>query len=450
MVQPMNYQIDVQQPFQAALQGYQMGAAIRDDQAAQQQRLLAQQAQQSMQADVGALIRNPNASPADFAAMTLKYPALKDHFKQANEMLSADQKQNFMSHGTQVYSALSNNRPDIAKSLITDRAAAMRNSGNEKGAADTEMIGKMIDINPALARNMISLKLTGMDEKFAQNVASLGQEGRAAELAPGALRKVNADADAAEADAVTKGVTAKYAPQRVPLEIEKLGQEIGLTSAQIGQAKASAAASYASANNANASAAKTRKEMEEGASGLLKPEQRVEVEGKLRKEYSDQTKGFQDVREAYRRIKASENNAVGDLSLIFGYMKMLDPGSVVREGEFATAQNAAGVPDRVWNLYNRIKSGERLSEGQRKAFTAQGQKLFESAQKQEQTVRTGLERIATGYGLKKDNIFYDPANAPETSAQPGAPVAIKSDADYNALPAGATFIAPDGSTRRKP
>jgi len=39
---------------------------------------------------------------------------------------------------------------------------------------------------------------------------------------------------------------------------------------------------------------------------------------------------------------------------------MLDPGSVVRESEFATAQNAAGVPDQVRNMYNKVLSGTRL------------------------------------------------------------------------------------------
>jgi len=34
-------------------------------------------------------------------------------------------------------------------------------------------------------------------------------------------------------------------------------------------------------------------------------------------------------------------------------MKILDPGSVVREGEFATAQNSAGIPERIRAKYNR-------------------------------------------------------------------------------------------------
>jgi len=48
--------------------------------------------------------------------------------------------------------------------------------------------------------------------------------------------------------------------------------------------------------------------------------------------------------------------------------------------------------------------------------------------------------IAAGPGAKQ-------ATPPKTA---DAPVQIKSDSDYNSLPSGATFIAPDGTTRRKP
>ena len=56
---------------------------------------------------------------------------------------------------------------------------------------------------------------------------------------------------------------------------------------------------------------------------------------------------------------------MGDLAAIFSYMKTLDPGSTVREGEAASAQNAAGIPERVRNYYNNLISGERLSPEQR-------------------------------------------------------------------------------------
>ena len=39
---------------------------------------------------------------------------------------------------------------------------------------------------------------------------------------------------------------------------------------------------------------------------------------------------------------------------------------------------------------------------------------------------------------------------PPADPPAGKPANIKSDADYNALPSGATFVGPDGKTRRKP
>lgn len=126
----------------------------------------------------------------------------------------------------------------------------------------------------------------------------------------------------------------------------------------------------------------------------------------MRKEVEDRTKESRQILDAYKRVEAAARNpnAASDLSLIFGYMKMLDPGSVVREGEFANAQNAAGVPDQIVNLYNRAKSGERLNANQRAQFVSEAQKLRDIALSK--VVRTEMEfgEIARQYG-------YDPVRA---------------------------------------
>jgi hypothetical protein len=128
------------------------------------------------------------------------------------------------------------------------------------------------------------------------------------------------------------------------------------------------------------------------------------------------------VRNSFGRVQAAQDTAVGDLSLIFGYMKMLDPGSVVREGEFATAQNAAGVPERILNVYNRVRSGERLTENQRGSFKKQAEDLFNVAANDERRVRDGISRIARNYGLNTDNIFIDAQpSAPAAPERPAAP-----------------------------
>jgi hypothetical protein len=125
---------------------------------------------------------------------------------------------------------------------------------------------------------------------------------------------------------------------------------------------------------------------------------------KLRKEYLDQSKNFIDVRDSYSRLQAVAANpsAAGDISIIFSYMKMLDPGSVVREGEQATAQNAAGIPDRIRNLYNKTITGERLSPNQRQDFVNQGQKLYNKASEQQQKSSSLYKDIAQRSGLTSD------------------------------------------------
>ncbi len=55
---------------------------------------------------------------------------------------------------------------------------------------------------------------------------------------------------------------------------------------------------------------------------------------------------------------------------------MIDPLSVVREGEFATAEQTAGIPARVVNAYNKVVAGTRLNPEQRQDFLQQAELLF--------------------------------------------------------------------------
>lgn len=95
-------------------------------------------------------------------------------------------------------------------------------------------------------------------------------------------------------------------------------------------------------------------------------------EADLRKEFEGkpEIKQFRELEGAYKRIAKArgKDSAAGDIALIYNFMKMQDPTSTVREGEYATAQNAAGIPAQVQNTYNRALKGERLSPSQRDDF----------------------------------------------------------------------------------
>lgn len=129
----------------------------------------------------------------------------------------------------------------------------------------------------------------------------------------------------------------------------------------------------------------------------------------LRKEFSSKAEDFIKVRDARSRLQASaaRNTAAGDISLIFNYMKMLDPGSTVREGEAATAQQATGVPSQILNLYNRAITGERLNPEQRADFIATGESLYSKATEQHGKLVSEYTRLANRRGFAPEDVIVD-------------------------------------------
>jgi hypothetical protein len=132
-------------------------------------------------------------------------------------------------------------------------------------------------------------------------------------------------------------------------------------------------------------------------------------EGTLRGEHIKLSKTFIEQRNAFGRIQAaaSDPSQAGDLALIFNFMKLLDPGSVVRESEFATAQNAANVPQRIQGIYNRTLTGKRLPDAQRKDFVARADKLFAQAEKDQSRLDTQFRGLAKRNNLSPGNVVLD-------------------------------------------
>ncbi len=144
-------------------------------------------------------------------------------------------------------------------------------------------------------------------------------------------------------------------------------------------------------------------------------------ENQLRDQFAAKTKSFDVIRDSYQRVidSAKEPSAAGDLALIFNYMKILDPSSVVREGEFATAQNAGGVPDRLRAQYNKVRAGERLSEDMRGDFVDRAGKLFTGSVQGYKQNRSEFGRLAKDAGLA-ETIFPE-AFIPEVVQAPRGP-----------------------------
>lgn len=156
--------------------------------------------------------------------------------------------------------------------------------------------------------------------------------------------------------------------------------------------------------------AQKRREAAAGAEGAIEGRRNMgpdfTEESSLRKEFSDLTKEPRVVIDAFRKVReaATNDSAAGDLSLIFAYMKMLDPNSVVRETEFANAQNAAGVPDQIRNAWNRAMTGERLGAPQRADFVRQAESIAQLAQARIDEATERYRGMAPDYNMNPDRI----------------------------------------------
>jgi len=392
-------------PFGSAVKGFEYGTLLneRDRQRAAEEAQA--QAAQQRQAQISEIqkryysTKQPTAQDFMQYASTLDSKMIEPMLKVFQESGAEGQRQQLQQLG-QIGSALSAGDGKTAAELIRQRGEAYRNSGNDAYADAAEVQAQIAEKDPSISMKSI-VPLIASLPGGAEVVSSIfGSRKTEAETV-----KAEAETKKVSAETKLKEIEAKFAPQ-------KIQSEIGLTRAQTGQATASAAASYASADSSRASAEKTRKETLQMIPGAVPAEDRPKIEMNLRKEYADQTKTYKDTKEAYSRVLAAKPGAIGDISLIYGYMKMLDPGSVVREGEYATAENARGVSDTIRNLYNKVSAGERLTDAQRKNMRGQAGKVYEAALNGEKTVRSGVERIAKNYGLNVENVFFEPTETP--------------------------------------
>lgn len=428
--QPINYSIQYQDPFARSIQGLQLGQELagmakKASQAPEMEAIAAaeklnqQRIAVAKKQELTNFVTNKNATAADYLRVLTTNPELKEPLKQGWEAMGAARKEALFGEGLQVLSALEGGQPELAGQLLAKRAEASRNSGDVEQAKIFDTYSKLSSVNPAALKQIIGLNLAAGDPaKFGETYERIAQlPGRVAQQGA-ELGKTTAETKKLTAEARFEEIKALFAPQN-------FRAALGLTAAQTESARGSAASSYASAAASRATAGRENAAAKQILSGVIPFEKRPEAEGKLRKEYSDQTKGYQDVKSAYSRIlsvsapKSPEEEGPADLALIFNYMKMLDPGSTVNTGEFANASNAAGVPDRIKNQYNKLVTGGRLNPTTRAAFTGQAKNLFNAASTQEKTVRKGVERIAKGYGLDPQNIFYE-----AVESTPVAPVSL--------------------------
>ena len=118
------------------------------------------------------------------------------------------------------------------------------------------------------------------------------------------------------------------------------------------------------------------------------------------------TKAFNEVRSAYDQIQTSlqKQSPAGDLAAATKFMKILDPGSVVRESELGMAMAATGALDRLENYLKMTMAGTKLTPKQRADFGELSQQLYDAAEARYNDSAKEYREIASDYSLNPDRI----------------------------------------------
>ena len=425
---PINYmgsQINLSEQFSGlgeALQKRQVRTQLEDQ-------------QKQYVTDFTATVNDP--SQKSFANLLAKHgrsPAMVSSIESARKQFGEERIKNEFNQGFQISNALENNNTEVANKLLQEIITAKTNSKEPLGLYG-QAAKFLEDGNTKAAQGTLNLALSNIDpDQFSKIVNAKST----AEAAPSSLTKKIADADKAVADATTAQagatnaeekaaaerrlaianatkaeVDALYANENAKAGLDKMAVDLGLTKAQTNEA-------LVRTSKLSNEVKKSALELEAlKASGGVDPAKNFEQEEKLRKEYTARTKTFGEVSTILSNLEASANakNGPGDIALITGFMKMLDPGSVVRETEFATARDTGGLYQKLLNNSQKLQSGQlfALDSKQRQEYVTLAKQYHDAAQKKAGEDKKALGVVVKNYKLNPDNVF-----GPEPTATPPA------------------------------
>jgi hypothetical protein len=132
-------------------------------------------------------------------------------------------------------------------------------------------------------------------------------------------------------------------------------------------------------------------------------------------------KDFSDMKTAYSQVVSSlaQGTPIGDVAGATKVMKLLDPGSVVRESELGIAMAASGRMDRLQYYFNNFISGEKLTPTQRDDFRQLSAEIYAAAGQAYNQKRDEYKGFGGQYGFKNlDAALGAPATLPSLVKKP--------------------------------
>jgi hypothetical protein len=228
-LEPINYlaQTQGQDIGNELLSSMKLGEAIRGIRTARAADEQAAQTKVQYAADLKSAFDNP--TPESFAMLSTKYPTQREAFKQSFDMLEAPKKASEMQTTGQVYTALLNNKPEIANGIIDEHITALENSGQD--ASKLKQIKTTIEKDPNTATGIAGFMLSNMMgqkefKDYQDAIGTAGKEKREQILFPEKQAQEAIATQKAGSDAATAAVKAKFAESDAAIELQKKGWDI--------------------------------------------------------------------------------------------------------------------------------------------------------------------------------------------------------------------------------
>jgi hypothetical protein len=134
---------------------------------------------------------------------------------------------------------------------------------------------------------------------------------------------------------------------------------------------------------------------------------------------------FQKVNSSYNAVEkfmSEKPSGAKDIAMLYSFIKTLDPGSMVKEGEIALSQRGMSMFEGLGLKAKRITSGELLNDDFRREILNIGRQAMEQASANYQEVAKPFIVNAASMGMSEEDMSkfdYMSANKPkETTTQP--------------------------------
>jgi len=133
-------------------------------------------------------------------------------------------------------------------------------------------------------------------------------------------------------------------------------------------------------------------------------------------------KDYNDMKAAYGQVISAldQGSPIGDVAGATKVMKLLDPGSVVRETELGIAMAASGRMDRLKFYFSNWASGQKLTPTQREDFKTLSNELYAAAGQGYNQKRGEYLDFGSSTGIDLNAALGPPAKLPSIVRTPSA------------------------------